>query len=159
MFLPRLPTRHKLKIFQNLQSLYLFTLKRREGIMSISSQFFSELTIFIYISIFTFSFTIFICVYLVLFTFTVFMYIYKTLSRILLLHFHKQTTPKKGRDIIPDIFNKVLTRAFWRQNYFTFNKPAPFGAKILRSTSLEVLHPFHTLDPVLGSDQPNFLCI
>jgi hypothetical protein len=57
---PRLPTRNKLKIFQNPQSLYSFTLKRREGIMSISSQFFSELMIYIYISIFTFSFTIFI---------------------------------------------------------------------------------------------------
>jgi hypothetical protein len=31
IFLPHLPTCHKLKIFQNLQSLYLFTLKQREG--------------------------------------------------------------------------------------------------------------------------------
>ena len=34
--------------------------------------------------------------------------------------FHKQTTPKKGRDIISDIFNIVLNRAFWRQNYNHF---------------------------------------
>ena len=69
---------------------------------------------------------------LVLFTFSTlpfYSYFYK-----------RKTTPKKGRDIIPDIFDPipqpdptVMNRAFWRQNtriHFTFNKPAPFGAKL-----------------------------
>jgi hypothetical protein len=58
--------------------------------------------------------------YLVLSTFTSF---YLHLQNTLLYFtftFHKQTTRKKGRDIIPDIFNKVLNRAFWRQNYSHF---------------------------------------
>jgi hypothetical protein len=39
---------------------------------------------------------------------------------ILLLLSQKQTTSKKGRDITNDIFNKVLNRAFWCQNYIHF---------------------------------------
>jgi hypothetical protein len=88
--------------------------------MSISSQFFSELMIYIFISILLFLLQFSFVSYLVLSTFTVFIYICKTLSCILLLHFHKQTTPKRVRDIILDIFNIVLNRAFWRQNNFHF---------------------------------------
>jgi hypothetical protein len=33
--------------------------------------------------------------------------------------------------ITPDILSLKTTRPFWRQNTFTFNKPAPLGAKIL----------------------------
>jgi hypothetical protein len=33
--------------------------------------------------------------------------------------------------ITPDIFILKKTRAFWHQITFTFNKPAPLGAKIL----------------------------
>jgi hypothetical protein len=47
--------------------------------------------------------------------------------------------------IIPDIFNKVLNRAFWRQNDC--------------SISLEVLLPFLFLIRFSGSDQPIISCI
>jgi hypothetical protein len=60
--------------------------------MSISSQFFSELTIYIYIALFfllQFSFVS----YLLL---QVSMYIYKTLSRILHLHFTSKQPRRKG---------------------------------------------------------------
>ncbi len=85
---------------------------------------------------FTFQFLLFLlqfsfCVLLITFHFYSFHLHLQNTPVFYFLHFHKQTTLKKGRDIIPDIFNKVLTRAFWRQNYFTFNKPAPFGAKMI----------------------------
>jgi hypothetical protein len=41
-----------------------------------------------------------------------------------------QTPQNKGRDIAPDILSFKMTRAFWRQNTFTFNKPVPLGTKI-----------------------------
>jgi hypothetical protein len=60
--------------------------------------------------------------------------------------------------IISDILSLKTTRAFWRQNTFTFNKPAPLGAKILGVFHLEVLHPFLFLIRFSGSDQP-ILCV
>ncbi len=42
----------------------------------------------------------------------------------------RKTTPKKGRNIIPDILSLKTTRAFWCQNTFSFNIPTPFGAKL-----------------------------
>jgi hypothetical protein len=61
--------------------------------------------------------------------------------------------------IIPDILSLKTTRAFWRQNTFTFNKPAPTWCQNTWSISLEVLHPFLFLIRFSGSDQPILLCI
>ena len=61
--------------------------------------------------------------------------------------------------IIPDILSLKMTRAFWRQNTFTFNKPVPLGAKNTLSISLEVLLPFLFFIRFSGSDQPILLCI
>jgi len=59
-------------------------------------------------------------------------------------YYQTQTTPKKGRDIIPDILSLKTTRAFWRQNTFTFNKPAPLGAKILGAFHWKCSTPFYS---------------
>ena len=59
-----------------------------------------------------------------------------------------QTPPKKGRDIIPDILSPKMTRAFWRQNNFNINKPAPLGAKLLGAFHWKCSTPF-ILDPLL----------
>jgi len=59
-------------------------------------------------------------------------------------YYQTQTTPKKGRDIIPDILSLKMTRAFWRQNAFTFNKPAPLGAKILGAFHWKCSTPFYS---------------
>ena len=71
-------------------------------------------------------------------------------SPVLLLLLQTQTTPKKGRDIIPDILDPVLqpdptlmNRAFWRQN-ITFNKPAPFGAKLSGAFHWNCSTPFYS---------------
>jgi hypothetical protein len=49
-----------------------------------------------------------------------------------------------GSGIIPDILSLKTTRAFWRQNTFTFNKPAPLGAKILRAFHWKCSTPFYS---------------
>jgi len=71
-------------------------------------------------------------------------YILHFYSPVLLLLLQTQTTPKKGRDIIPDILSLKTTRAFWRQNTFTFNKPAPLGAKILGAFHWKCSTPFYS---------------
>ena len=52
-------------------------------------------------------------------------------------------------NIIPDILITLMTRAFWRQNTFTFNNPRHLAPKCFQSTSLEVLLPFNVIDPIL----------
>ena len=79
-------------------------------------------------------------------------YILHFYSPVLLLLLQTQTTPKKGRDIIPDILDPVpqpdptlMNRAFWRQNTrIHFTRSAP---------------PLYILDPVLQPDPITFLCI
>jgi hypothetical protein len=58
-------------------------------------------------------------------------------------------------NIISDILDPVLqpdptlmNRAFWRQN-ITFNKPAPFGAKLSGAFHWNCSTPFFILDPFL----------
>ncbi len=114
-----------LLMFQSRRPQCSFILNQREGIRSFFTALFRTLD-FTYTFIFTFfplflfsfvsDFTLSTCVlfYLYIFTFYTF-----TLPILLLLS-QKQTTPKKGRDIISDILNKVLNRAFWRQNYIHF---------------------------------------
>jgi hypothetical protein len=46
--------------------------------------------------------------------------------------------------ITPDILSLKTTRAFWRQNTFTFNKPAPLGAKILGAFHWKCSSPFYS---------------
>jgi hypothetical protein len=46
--------------------------------------------------------------------------------------------------IIPDILSLKMTRAFWRQNTFTINKPAPLGAKILGAFHWKCSTPFYS---------------
>ncbi len=43
-----------------------------------------------------------------------------------------------------DIFILEMTCTFWRQNTFTFNKPAPLGAKILRALHWKCSSPFYS---------------
>jgi hypothetical protein len=79
---------------------------------------------FSFVSDFTLSTLILFHLYILHFTF---------FSPILLLLSQTQTTPKKGRDIIPDILDPVLqpdptlmNRALWRQNtriHFTRSAP------------------------------------
>jgi len=59
-------------------------------------------------------------------------------------YYQMQTTPKKGRDIIPDILSLKTTRAFWRQNTFSFNIPAPFGAKLPGAFHWKCSTPFYS---------------
>ena len=56
-------------------------------------------------------------------------YILHFYSPVLLLLLQTQTTPKKGRDITPDIFDPVpqpdptlMNRSFWRQNTTLMNR-------------------------------------
>jgi hypothetical protein len=46
--------------------------------------------------------------------------------------------------IIPDILSPKTTRAFWRQNNFNINKPAPLGAKLLRAFHWKCSTPFYS---------------
>ncbi len=55
-----------------------------------------------------------------------------------------QKNPNKGRDITPDIFTLKMTCTSWRQITFTFNKPAPLGAKILRVLHWKCSSPFYS---------------
>jgi hypothetical protein len=65
--------------------------------MSISSQFFSELTIYIYIApLFIFSCNVHLCLTYYFLFLQVTMYICKTLSRILLSHFTNKQPRGKG---------------------------------------------------------------
>jgi hypothetical protein len=104
--------------------------------MSISSQFFSELTIYIYISIFTFSFTIFICVLLNTFHFYSFhLHLQNTLPYFTFT-FSQANNPE-------ETISLLINHAFWSQNDL--------------SILLEVLLPFLVLIRFPGSDQPKFL--
>jgi len=53
-----------------------------------------------------------------------------------------QATPVTN--IIPDILSPKTTRAFWRQNNFNINKPAPLGAKLLGAFHLKCSTPFYS---------------
>jgi len=97
-----------------------------------------------------------------LYSFTFFTF---TLSLLVHEHLQTQTTPKKGRDIISDILDPVLqpdptlmNRAFWRQN-ITFNKPAPFGAKLSGAFHWNCSTPFLFSIRFFDPDQPFLLCI
>jgi hypothetical protein len=46
--------------------------------------------------------------------------------------------------IIPDILSPKTTRAFWRQNNFNINKPAPLGAKLLGAFHWKCSTPFYS---------------
>jgi len=59
-------------------------------------------------------------------------------------YYQTQTTPKKGRDIIPDILSLKMTRAFSCQNTFSFNIPAPFGAKLPGAFHWKCSTPFYS---------------
>jgi hypothetical protein len=50
----------------------------------------------------------------------------------------------EGRLIIPDILSPKMTRAFWRQNNFNINKPAPLGAKLLGAFHWKCSTPFYS---------------
>jgi hypothetical protein len=79
--------------------------------------------------------------------FTVLVQFYIFTSQYLSMHiyyYQEQTTPKKGRDIIPDILSLKTTHAFWRQNTFNLNKPAPFGAKLLGAFHWKCSTPFYS---------------
>ncbi len=110
----------QLSIFQSRRPLCSFIPNQREGITSFFTVLFRTLD-------FTFTFMFYIFLICVWFHIKVHSYYFTctslhfTLSLPILLSLsQKQTTLKKGRDIIPDIFNKVLNRAFWRQNYIHF---------------------------------------
>jgi len=67
--------------------------------------------------------------------------------------------------IISDILDPVLqpdptlmNRAFWRQN-ITFNKPAPFGAKLSGAFHWNCSTPFLFSIRFFDPDQPFLLCI
>ncbi len=92
-------------------------------------------------------------------------YILHFYSPVLLLLLQTQTTPKKGRDIIPDILDPVsqsdptlMNRAFWRQNTTLINP---------RLLAPNYLEPFIGIAPPLflfsirffDPDQPFLLCI
>jgi len=139
-------------IFQSRRPLSSFTPNQREGIMSLFTVLFRTLdfTCTFLFHFCTFSFRVWIhfkytCTFLH-FTFSTlpfYSYFYK-----------RKTTPKKGRDIIPDIFDPIhqpdptlMNRAFWRQNtwiHFTFNKPAPFGAKLSGAFHWNCSTPFYS---------------
>jgi hypothetical protein len=96
-----------------------FILNQRDGITSFFTVLFRTLDL-----TFLLTFVFHLCLIsflstLVLFTCTYLHFTY-SLSPFLILLSQKQTTPKKGRDITPDIFYIVLNRAFWRQNYNHF---------------------------------------
>ena len=152
----------KLSNFQSQRPLSSFTPNQREGIMSFFTVLFRTLD-FTCTSIFHFYFALFHFVHLYIFTFYIFTlpfysYFYK-----------RKTTPKKGRDIIPDIFDPIhqpdptlMNRAFWRQNtriHFTFNKPAPFGAKLSGAFHWNCSTPFLFSIRFFDPDQPFLLCI
>jgi hypothetical protein len=59
-----------------------------------------------------------------------------------------QTPPNKERDITPDILSLKTTRAFWRQNTFTFNKPAHLVPKYFEHF-IGSAPPLSILDPLL----------
>jgi len=67
-----------------------------------------------------------------------------TLSLLVHVPLQTQTTPKIGRDIIPDILSLKTTRAFWRQNNFNINKPAPLGAKLPGAFHWKCSTPFYS---------------
>jgi hypothetical protein len=46
--------------------------------------------------------------------------------------------------IIPDILSPKTTRAFWRQNNFNINKPAPLGATLLGAFHWKCSTPFYS---------------
>jgi hypothetical protein len=134
-------------IFQSRRPLSSFTPNQREGIMSLFTVLFRTLD-FTCTFLFHFYFALFHFVHLYIFTFYIstlpfYSYFYK-----------RKTTPKKGRDIIPDIFDPIhqpdptlMNRAFWRQNtriHFTFNKPAPFGAKLSGAFHWNCSTPFYS---------------
>jgi hypothetical protein len=73
-----------------------------------------------------------------------FLHFYISLSLQAHLPLQTQTPPKKGRDIIPDILSLKMTGAFWRQNTFNFNKPAPFGAKLPGAFHWKCATPFYS---------------
>jgi hypothetical protein len=50
--------------------------------------------------------------------------------------------------ITPDIFTLKMTRTSWRQITFSFNKPAPLGAKILRVLHWKCSSPSASLDRI-----------
>ncbi len=59
-------------------------------------------------------------------------------------HLVSDGTPFQEAVIIPDILSLKMTRAFWRQNTFTFNKPAPLVAKILGAFHWKCSTPFYS---------------
>ena len=95
----------RLSIFQSQQPLSSFTPNQREGIMSFFTVLFRTLD-FTCTFIFHFYFAPFHFVSdFTLSTLVLFhLYIFTFYSPVLPLLLQKQTTPKKGRDIIPDIF-------------------------------------------------------
>ena len=91
-------------------------------------------------------------------------YILHFYSPILLLLLQTQTTPKKGRDIIPDILDPVpqpdptlMNCAFWRQNTTLMNRA--FWRQNTRIHFTRSAPPLYILDPVLQPDPITFLCI
>jgi hypothetical protein len=63
-------------------------------------------------------------------------------------YYQKQTTPKKGRDIIPDILSLKTTRAFWRQNTLILISPRLLAPNYLEHF-IGSAPPLFILDPLL----------